>query len=243
MSPIAFEPLQPKVVLGVAAHPDDLEFSAAGSVARWVNEGATVYYFILTDASKGTSDRSLTREQLRDMRRDEQRQAAQILGVKEVFFADYEDGTLECTPQVKKDIARMIRKLQPDTVICMDPSAIYYANFGMINHPDHRAAGQATLDAVYPLARDHLSFPELLNDEHLEPHKVKHILMTGFEGQNYSIDISATFDTKLKALAAHKSQVGDLNTLSERMRQMASKVGSPIGAQYAESFTRLDMAI
>lgn len=185
-----FEPLKPKSVLAVAAHPDDLEFGFAGSAAKWASEGASVYYLILTNGNKGSEDRSLTSDQLRDIRRDEQRAAAKILGVKQVFFCDYEDGLLEVTPEVKRDVARIIRQTKPEVVYCMDPTMVYALNGFGINHSDHRAGGQATLDAVFPLARDHLSFPELLTEEKLEPWKVKTILMANFENQNFYVDIS-----------------------------------------------------
>ncbi len=182
-------PLKPKSVLCVAAHPDDLEFGVAGSVAKWTSQGANVYYLILTNGNKGSDDRSLTSDQLRDTRRKEQRAAAKILGVKEVYFCNYEDGLLEPTASVKRDVVRIIRKTKPDTLYCMDPTMVYALNGFGINHSDHRAVGQAALDAVYPLARDYLSFPELAKDEKLEPHKVATVLMANFDKQNFHINI------------------------------------------------------
>ncbi|TAH33428.1 PIG-L family deacetylase [Candidatus Saccharibacteria bacterium] len=238
----AFNPLQPKVVLGVAAHPDDLEFSAAGSMAKFIAEGAQGYYFILTNANKGTSDRSLQPEQLRDMRREEQRNAGKILGLTDVFFGDYDDGCLQCSLDVKRDIARVIRQVKPDVVITMDPTNIYSVEQGMVNHTDHRAAGEATLDAVYPLARDHLSFPELL-EAGLEPHKTKTILMSHFGKENYFVDISPHIETKLQALRAHASQLGDPDATCEMVKRWAASNSSKVGAQYAEGFVRLDLSI
>lgn len=237
----AFEPLHPKVVLGVAAHPDDLEFSISGSIATWVKEGAEAYYLILTDGGKGSDDKNATSEQLTRVRRKEQQEAAKILGVSKVFFCDYEDGTLEPSMDVKRDIVRIIRQTKPEVVMCMDPTFVYSMKAGMINHSDHRAAGQATLDAVYPLARDHLSFPELYNDEHLEPHKVKHVLMTSFENHNFSVDITASMETKIKALAAHVSQIPDIESRSQWIRQRAEQAGSEHGIKYAETFIRLSL--
>ena len=236
-----FEPLHPKVVLAVAAHPDDTEFTASGTVAKFIAEGAEVYYYIVTNANKGSSDRSLTPEQIRDMRREEQREACRILGVKDVFFGDYEDGQVEVTPQLKCDIVRVIRQVRPDVVITMDPTEVYSVNIGIVNHTDHRAAGQATLDAVYPLARDYFSFRELCDTEKLEPHRVGTLLMTNFGSQNFYVDITAQLDTKLQALAAHKSQVGD--EAFEHVKRMAADAGRHVGAQYAESFVRLDFSI
>jgi LmbE family N-acetylglucosaminyl deacetylase len=234
-----FSPLQPKIILGVVAHPDDLEFGMAGTVARYASEGAAVYYYVLTNANKGSEDRTISPDTLRDLRRQEQRDAAGILGVKDVFFAEYEDGMLEVTQDLKRDIVRMIRRLKPDTVLTFDPTMVYATSFGAINHTDHRAAGQATLDAVYPLARDHLSYPEICEDEHLEPHKVKTVLMLNFEKQNFYVDISEHMDTKLKALGAHASQVTD--TALEWVRQQAEQAGTHVGAKYAEGFVRLDI--
>lgn len=237
-----FAPLNPKIILGVVAHPDDLEFGMAGTVATYVAQGAKAYYLILTDAGKGTSDRSLTNGKLSRIRRDEQREAARILGVSEVFFCDYEDGALEPSLDVKRDIVRCIRRVKPDTVLTMDPTMIYSTSRGMVNHTDHRAAGQAALDAVYPLARDHLSFPELLKDEGLEPHKVKTLLMHNFDRQNFYVDITEQIDTKLRALAAHKSQLPNTEATTKMVRDMARREGESVGLKYAESFVRLDLA-
>jgi len=241
MADKTFPPLQPKVFLGVVAHPDDLEFGMAGTVAKFVAEGAKGYYFILTNANKGTENRSLTSDQLRDMRREEQRAAGNILGLTDVFFGDYEDGALEVTQAVKRDIVRVIRQVKPDVVLTMDPTMVYSAERGMINHPDHRAAGQTTLDAVYPLARDHLTFPELFRDEGLAPHKVKTVLMNSFDQANFYVDITDHMDTKIKALGAHASQLGDPEGAFARLKEWASVAGAKVGAQYAEGFTRIDL--
>jgi LmbE family N-acetylglucosaminyl deacetylase len=238
-----FQPLKPSIVLGIAAHPDDLEFSIAGSIAKWTSQGAKAYYLILTDGSKGTEDRSAKPEDLTRIRRQEQRDAGKIIGLSDVFFEDFEDGTLENSLAVKKAICRIIRKVKPDTVLCMDPTFIYSAERGMINHTDHRAGAMAAIDAVYPLARDHLSFPELLIDEKLEPHKVNTLLMTNFENHNYGEDVTSFVDIKLKALAAHASQIPDIVGRSEMLRGWMSNTGSKYGVKYAEAFVRLDMSL
>jgi LmbE family N-acetylglucosaminyl deacetylase len=243
MSETAFQPLHPKVILAVAAHPDDLEFGVAGTVASYVAQGAKAYYFILTDASKGTADRSLTGQKLTEIRRAEQREAAEILGVSEVFFGNYEDGALEVTQELKRDIVRVIRQVKPDVVLTMDPTFIYSVERGFVNHTDHRAAGLATLDAVYPLARDHLTFPELLADEGLEPHKVKTLLLTHFDQHNFYVDITATLETKLQALGAHVSQLPDPEVTLSMVRSHAEAQGARIGAKYAEAFVRLDLSL
>ncbi|MEI7759033.1 MAG: PIG-L deacetylase family protein [bacterium] len=238
-----FQPLNPKIILGVAAHPDDLEFSIAGSIAKWTSMGAKAYYLILTDGSKGTEDRNADPKEMTKLRRQEQRDAGKIIGLSDVFFEDFEDGTLENSLEVKKAIARIIRTVKPDTVMCMDPTFIYSAERGMINHTDHRAGAMATMDAVYPLARDHLSFPELLRDEHLEPHKVSTLLMTNFENHNYGEDVTDYLDVKLRALAAHASQIPDIEQRSDMLKGWMSNIGSKYGVKYAEAFVRLDMSL
>lgn len=234
------EQLRPRKVLGVAAHPDDLDFMAAGSMAAWAAADADVCYLVLTDGGKGTDDRGLSPAQLIEMRREEQRAAGKILGLKEVLFLDYPDGALENSLDVRRDVVRAFRRLRPDVVVTMDPSVLYAAEAGIINHPDHRAAGQAVLDAVYPLARDHLSFPELLA-EGFEPHKVKTVLLANFEQSNFAVDISGTFTQKLEALAAHTSQING-DSAQRVVTKWATQAGERYGFQYAEAFMRVDVA-
>jgi LmbE family N-acetylglucosaminyl deacetylase len=234
--------LTPKIALGVAAHPDDLDYGMSGTVAKWAAEGTDVYYLILTNGNKGSADRSVSPAELTAIRRAEQQAAARVLGVKDVFFCDYDDGMLEVTMDVKRDIARIIRTVRPEVVMTMDPSVLYSAEYGFINHPDHRAAGQVTLDAVFPLARDHLSFPELLEQEGLEPHNVATLLLLNFNLHNYVVNISDTIEQKMAALAAHASQMPDLAATQARMRQRAALAGTAAGAEYAEEFLRIDIA-
>lgn len=234
--------LAANTVLGIAAHPDDLDFTAAGTLARLAAEGATVHYLILTDGSKGSEDPDITTERLVRLRQEEQRQAARLLGVHDVLFLDYEDGALEVNQALKKDLVRRIRQLKPDVVMAFDPTMAYVADMQFVNHPDHRACGQAVLDAVFPLARDHLTFPEL-NAEGLGPHKVKTLLLTNFEKQRYFVDISDTFETKLQAIAAHVSQVPDLAGTRRRMEDQAAAAGRQCGCRYAEGFVRIDVGV
>lgn len=235
--------LTPKIVLGIAAHADDMDFSMAGSAAKWASEGAEVYYLVLTNGDKGSSDPAADPAALRAERQDEQRAAAKVLGVKEVIFKDYEDGMLTVSADVKRDIVRVIRTIRPDVVVTFDPSVLYYAPYNFINHPDHRAAGQAALDAVFPLARDHLSFPGLYKDEGLQPHKVATVLLINFEKADYSVNISNYIDAKLDALAAHVSQMPNLQEVQNKMRERAADVGTTVGAAYAESFLRIDVEV
>lgn len=240
MQSSAFKPLKPKAVLGVAAHPDDLDFSASGTFSKWASQGTKVYYLILTDGSKGSIDRKLSPKDLIIIRQKEQKTAAEILGAKQVFFSKWEDCCLECRDDVKLEITRTIRKIKPDVVVTIDPAMVYAADRGFINHPDHRAAGQATLDAVFPLARDHLSFPELLK-EGLEPHATPTVLLVNLERQNWFEDITDNIDKKMEALAAHQSQMPALKRTQKMMRDLAIDMGKKGGCDYAEGFMRVDI--
>lgn len=231
----------PTVVLGVAAHPDDLEAGAGGTIAAWTKQGAQVYYLILTSGAKGIAESDAPHQDLAEARRQEQREAARILGVADVFFCDHEDGLLTPSLDVKRDITRVIRQVRPDMVITMDPSMLFDHERGFINHPDHRAAGQATLDAVYPLARDHLSLPELFFTEKLKPHKVPAVLLMNTARPNCYIDITDTFDIKMHALAAHKSQFPSTHEAEDFLRELAGRRGGQSGVQYAEAYLRVDV--
>jgi LmbE family N-acetylglucosaminyl deacetylase len=230
----------PKKVLGIAAHADDLDFGASGSFAKWIKNGADAYYCIVTDGSKGSDKHDMEPAKLIKMRQDEQREAGKILGLKKVFFLGYEDGMLEVTLNLKKDIVKVIREVQPDTVVCWDPSMLYDVTRGYINHPDHRAAGQASLDAIFPLARDHMSFPELFAEGY-QPHKVKTALLMNFDKQNFFEDTSATIDKKFEVLKKHASQVPDMQNVEANFRAMAEMVGQKAGYKYAEGFLRIDI--
>lgn len=212
-------------------------------MAKFAGEGAKVYYLVLTDGSSGTTDRTITPQALRGLRRQEQRRAGEILGLSNVFFLDYPDGQLQATLEVKKDIVKMVRQLQPDVLVALDPTLVYSAQQGMVNHPDHRAAGQASLDAVYPLARDHMAFPELVSQGY-GPHKTPHILLARFgnESTNFGVDITSTLEQKTKALAAHASQFPDMPAVNAKVHTMAAEAGKMYGgAKYAEAFVRIDI--
>jgi LmbE family N-acetylglucosaminyl deacetylase len=228
--------LKPKIVLGVGAHPDDLEYGAAGTLAKWAAAGAKVYYLILTDGSKGTTDASLSPASLVATRQAEQQAAAKIVGASDVFFGAFKDGELENTASVRREIVRRIRVLKPEVVVGWDPTFVYSAD--MVNHPDHRAAGQAMLDAVYPYARDIVSFPEL-QKEGLEPHKVGTVLLINPAGNTYISDITGHLDTKIQALSAHASQGGVEPAAATTKR--AHDSGEPHGLAAAEGFVRIDL--
>lgn len=240
MNEESLSPLKPSIVLGIAAHPDDLDFGASGTMAKFAKDGALVHYLILTDGSKGSEDKDITSAELTTIREAEQRQAVKEIGGESVTFLGYPDGELEVTMQLKRDIVKVIRTIKPDTVITMDPSVLYSADRGFINHPDHRAAGQAALDSVFPLARDHLTFPDLFEQGFL-PHKTKTILLTNFEKSNYFVDIEDTFDRKIAALTAHASQIGDMEQVGAWIQQRAEHDGQKYGVKLAESFIRIDI--
>ncbi len=220
-------------VLVVTPHPDDAEYGVAGTVARWTNEGRTVVYVVCTNGDKGTSDREVKSESLTKVREKEQIAAANLLGVKEVIFLGYPDQGLEETPRFRKDIVKQIRRFRPETVVTADPYRRY------IWHRDHRITGRVTLDAVFPYARDHLSYPDLL-EEGLEPHKVKEVLLWASENINHRLDITDTFPLKLNALREHKSQVGHIprQELEGYLRGRAIQLSEGESFQLAEGFHR-----
>jgi len=221
----------------VTAHPDDAEFGAAGTVARWTEEGKQVVYVVCTDGDKGTSDRSLKPEQLAEIRKREQTAAAEVLGVREVIFLGYPDQELEDTTGFRKQIVRLIRMYRPSIVVTSDPYRRY------LWHRDHRIAGQVTLDAVFPYARDHLAYPDLL-EEGLEPHNVEEILFWAAEDINYRSDITGTFDLKIAALRCHESQVvGFPNPNPEEwLKQRCREMAEGEDFELAEGFHRVEIA-
>lgn len=229
----------PERVLVIVAHPDDPEFPAAGTIACWTSQGVTVTYVIVTDGSKGSSEPGMTSEQLVDRREAEQQAAADVLGVAEVVFLRYEDGRVVNSTELKRDLVRQIRMHRPDVLITHDPTARIINN-ARINHPDHRAVGDAALDAVFPLARDRLNFPEH-EAEGLQPFKVLDIFLTGTNEPNLTVDITSTIDLKIAALREHKSQIGDPEALEARMREFASKSAEGTSFEFAERFRRVQL--
>jgi LmbE family N-acetylglucosaminyl deacetylase len=235
-SPDAWE--GPQKILVVLAHPDDPEFFCGATLARWAAAGHTIVYWLLTCGDKGTPDRSLMPEDLCRIRHEEQRKAAAVLGVKEVNFLGYPDGYLVPDLNLRKDITRIIRKERPDVMVTCDPQTLYVRET-RLNHPDHRAAGHAALDAVYPTARDHLNFIELWKDEGLEPHIVREVWVSGTLQPNVVLDVTDTWETKIRALFEHKSQIGDPQELAERMRERHTDDSTLENPRYEEGFRRL----
>jgi LmbE family N-acetylglucosaminyl deacetylase len=225
-------------ILVILAHPDDPEFFCGGSIARWTHAGHHVSYCLLTCGDKGTQDRSLTPDALCSLRQEEQNAAAAVLGVDQVQFLDYPDGYLVPDIQLRRDITLVIREEQPDVLVTCDPTNLYVKET-YLNHPDHRAAGQATLDAVFPAARDHLSFIELWRDENLEPHIVREVWISLPGEANVTLDVTEYWEMKLQALYHHKSQIGDPALLEERLRSRHTPESTLDNPRYVEKFKRL----
>jgi LmbE family N-acetylglucosaminyl deacetylase len=219
-------------VLVIAAHPDDPDFLAGGTVARLAKEGREVAYVILTNGNKGSGNRSVTSEQLAPIRQEEQRRAAHVLSVGHVEFLGYEDGELEDTRELRRDVTREIRRWRPDLIITLNPNRTYNNFPGW--HRDHRITGGVVLDCVYPLARDHLSFPELLPE--FEPHQVREVYLIQWEQPALVVDVTDTMEDKLKAIACHASQLGDFSVVEARMRARAASLGKAKGYTYGEGF-------
>lgn len=221
-------------VMVVVAHPDDMEFSSAGTVARFADAGFEVVLVQVTSGDKGTDRRDISSSELAALRETEEREASSRLGVTTVEFLRCGDGELVPDLTLREKIVRQIRKHRPDIVISHDPFRPYAL------HPDHRAVGTAAVDSVYPTARDPLYFPEHL-EAGLEPHKVAELWLYGSESPDKFIDISGTIARKVHALKAHESQVGTAETLEERIRDRARELGREHGLEYAEAFKVIRM--
>lgn len=228
----------PQRILVILAHPDDPEFFCGGSIARWIFAGHQVSYCLLTCGDKGTTDRDITPDDLCTQRQSEQMAAAGVLGVQNVRFLDHPDGYLVPDLELRKEITRVIRQEQPGVLVTCDPTNLYVRDT-YLNHPDHRAAGQATLDAVFPAARDHLNFIELWRDENLEPHFVREVWISLPQAANVSLDVTEHWRVKLQALLKHKSQIGDPAQLEERLRMRHTPDSTPEDPRYEEHFKRV----
>lgn len=194
-------------VMAIMSHPDDIEFSCGATVAKWASEGEEITFVLGTSGDKGSDDPSFSSETLMETREAEQRAAAEILGVKNVDFLRMRDAELVADLETRKNVTRVIRKYKPDAIICQDPTMRYAG--GYINHPDHIAMGEAVLAAVYPSARDRLTFPELLAEGY-EPHKVREVYLSAGPGNvDHFVDVTSFMEKKYEALKAHHSQLGE----------------------------------
>ena len=231
------EPASPQRAMVIAAHPDDIEFVVAGTVAKWVQAGSHVAYVLATSGDAGTHRSDVTREQLARIREAEQRAAAHTIGVEEVVFLRYPDGMVQPTLELRRDLVREIRRVRPDTVICFDPTRLFSGG-RYVNHPDHRAVGQAALDAISPTAAMPLSFAEL-RGEGLKSHRVRQILVTSTSNPDTWVDIAETLDLKLDALRQHASQLDGRRDYMGMVRQWALDHGAKGGVTYAEAYMRI----
>jgi len=217
---------KPKRILGVFAHPDDPEFFAGATFAKWAADGAEITFVLATSGDKGSADPEMTHEKLAEIREEEEKKAAEALGVKEVIFLRYKDGELFPTLDLRRDITRAIRMKKPDIVVTLDPTVYWYGTRG-INHPDHRAIGAATLEAVFPAARDRLNFIEHERDEGLEVHKALTVYIAGAAEPNIRVDVTDSIETQIKSLHEHKSQISDMEKMAERIRERSLDPDSP----------------
>ena len=227
----------PKTAMFIFAHPDDIEFGVAGTAALWARGGCRVIYVVITDGNVGSHEDGMTPERLAEIRRAEQTAAAEVAGA-ECIYLGYHDGFLQPTLELRKDLVRLIRQYRPEAVVCLDPTNFFPAE-DYINHPDHRAAGQAALDAVFPAAEMTLLYPDLAA-EGLTGHKVDYVFITFSERANYYVDITTTLDLKIEALRKHASQLGKWDP-SPMIRQWAAESGKKVGFAYAEAFYRITL--
>jgi LmbE family N-acetylglucosaminyl deacetylase len=223
------ENCKPQSAMVIVAHPDDAEFTMAGTVAAWTRAGCHVTYVLCTDGNAGSHEPGMTREKLAEIRRAEQRAACATLGVNDVVFLGYDDGLLQPTLDLRRDLVRAIRQYKPEVVLTSDPTR-FFSGDRYINHPDHRAAGQAALDAVAPAAQMPLLWPETG-----EPHKVRCVYVYGNDEPNEWVDITETIDQKIEALKQHASQMGDWDP-TERIKGWSAETGKDKGLAHAESF-------
>jgi LmbE family N-acetylglucosaminyl deacetylase len=219
----------PKSAMVIIAHPDDAEFTMAGTLAGWTRAGCRVTYVLCTDGNAGSQEPGMTRERLAEIRRAEQRAACAILGVADVEFLGKDDGQLQPTLELRRELVGLIRKYKPEVVLTSDPTRLF-SDRGYINHPDHRAAGLAALDAVAPAAEMPLLWPEVG-----APHKVHQVYIYGNDQSDTWVDVTETIEVKIKALKKHASQMGDWDP-TERIKGWAAQVGQEKGLAYAEKF-------
>jgi len=230
-------------ILVVTAHPDDVDFGAAGSVAAWTDRGTQVSYCMCTDGDAGGAHARTSRAELPAIRREEQTKAAAVVGVTDLHWLGFPDGVLEATLPLRRAISRVIRMVRPDRVVCQSPDRLLTRIYA--SHPDHLAAGDATICAVYPDSRNAWTFPELIEQEGLEPHTVPEIWMMAREQPNIFVNTTEVIDRKIEALLCHRSQIPEPERMPEFIKgwatMTAERAGLPAGS-FAEGFERIDTA-
>jgi LmbE family N-acetylglucosaminyl deacetylase len=230
----------PERALVVAAHPDDIEFGAAATVARWVREGTEVRYLVVTRGDKGSDDPDADVAALARRRESEQRAAAGEIGVASVEFLDEPDGQVEVSLALRERITRAIRAGRPEVVMTHDPTVLFVNN-EWVNHPDHRAVGEVTVDAVFPTARDPLNFRAHL-DEGLGPWKVAELFLWSTNEANQIVDVGDTLERKIDALRHHASQFRSFDDIARWVRRRSEELGERAGYRAAEGFRRVTLA-
>ncbi len=223
----------PGRVLVIVAHPDDIEFGSAGTIARWVRDGAAVRYVLCTSGQVGIKDPNVSLEEAAEIREREQTAAAKVTGVDDVVYLRHQDGILENTMDLRRELVREIRRFRPEVLIAGDPTA-FFVGESYINHPDHRAAAGAALDAVFPAAGMPALFREL-EAEGLEAHETRKVYVTTWQQPDTWVDISETIDVKIAALKEHRSQMGDWDP-TDRIRNWAAERAKGMELDYVEAY-------
>ena len=234
-SPIADSEIER--ILFVTAHPDDLDFGAGGTIAQWTDKGIAISYYICTNGDQGGVDPDVPRSEMPKIRQQEQRNAGKILGVTDIHFLNYVDGHLQATIELRKDVVRAIRTVRPQRMVIQNPERNWDRIFS--SHPDHMAAAEAAMQAVYPDAGNPFAFEDLLKSEGLEPWTVSEVWVMSPNQVNHTVDITQTIDRKLEAIFAHTSQTQHTPELGDRVREWglrnAEAQGAPAGT-YVESY-------
>jgi LmbE family N-acetylglucosaminyl deacetylase len=228
--------------MSIHAHPDDQEFTVAGTLAKWARSGSHIVTVCITSGGSGSNRHTspdMTRERLVEIREEEQRRACDLLGIADLILLGYEDGTLEASIALRRDLTRVLRRHRPGAVVCGDPTVRFYGNRYM-NHPDHRVASDVALDAVFPSSETRFIFPELLG-EGLAPHHVKQVFLHGSDHPDTFIDIADVLDLKIRALREHRSQMGDWDP-TEMLTEWARAEGARRKLKAAEAFRRMILA-
>ena len=225
-----------QTILVILAHPDDPEFFCGATLARWALAGHQIDYCLLTCGDKGSDDPARDPAELRALRHREQQAAAAVIGAREIVWLDHPDGYLVADLALRRDVTRVIRRVRPDVLMTCDPQTLYPAGGYRLNHPDHRAAGQVVLDAVFPAAGNPHYFPELLKDEALKPHTPREVWISLTATPTVVLDVTDTWEIKLRALKEHRSQIGDPDKFEQRMRSRHTEDSTPENPRYEERF-------
>ncbi len=225
-----------KTILVILAHPDDPEFFCGATLARWASYGHQISYCLLTKGDKGVRDKTMDPDEMASIRENEQGCAASVLGVKAVSFLGFQDGYLVSDLSARKEVVRVIRKARPDVIVSCDPTYVFGEN--NVNHPDHRAAGQIVIDAVFPAAGNPLYFPELIA-EGLEPHGVEEVWLSVTGHPNVTVDVTDFWAKKIQALHCHETQIADMSQLDERLISRHTPDSTIENPRYEEKFRRL----